>query len=383
MNKPFKIDQFINETIKLLDPYINLSNVLKLNHNSIQLNDQKLEIKGKLYLFGAGKAASYEVDALYKILEKNNLLDKLGFAIAYTKHDHTVDNENLIQLEGSHPVVSLNNIEMTKKFITHLEKVTEDDTIIFLLSGGASALLELPNDGISFSQLQKKHEEMLLSGMSINKMNAARKEMSQVKNGKLLNFIKTKNILQLITCDIPNETLEDVSSGPLLSSISKEDHPLTIKTQSASLLLNRICESPNFIKGDIFDGEFSDLIKYIKSNLPTKNNFFVSGGEAPIIVNNSNGKGGRNTHFVLALANELYKNPEYRDINILSFGTDGGDGPTDAAGAYINYEIFSQNPVDEYLSNFNSYEYFKKTKSLIITGPTRTNVMDLRCIWRE
>ncbi|MFK8137337.1 MAG: MOFRL family protein, partial [Bdellovibrionales bacterium] len=95
------------------------------------------------------------------------------------------------------------------------------------------------------------------------------------------------------------------------------------------------------------------------------------------------GLGGRSTHFVLSMAKILYKSSKNRNIKIMSFGTDGTDGPTDAAGAFIDYPMFTKLDCDDYLTDANSYEYFKKIDGLIKTGPTQTNVMDIRCIWNE
>ena len=120
-----------------------------------------------------------------------------------------------------------------------------------------------------------------------------------------------------------------------------------------------------------------------EEKLPEKGKYHISGGEAPIVLPRSTGVGGRNTHFVLAMANELYQNEENRDLHILSLGTDGNDCDTDAAGAYINYNIFNENNIGDHLDNFSSYDYFEKTNTLIKTGPTGSNVMDLRFIWRE
>lgn len=378
-----EVNKFVDEVLKLLDPYLNFKSMIKVYHNSLELQGEKLDIKGKLHIVGLGKAASFEVKAMLELLQGTSLEKKVGLTLSYTKHDHTVSEGRIVQLEGSHPVVTENNVSQTREFITYLEKIAREDTLLFLLSGGGSALLELPKEGMSFLDLQRKSKELLHSGKNINEMNRVRRNLSQVKDGGLLHFIKTENIFQLVTCDIPNEKLEDVSSGPLMKANDPQSHPMTLKTQSASLLLEKLSRDENYIRGKIYDCSLDELIIDLKKSLPEKGQIHLSGGEAPIVIPSRSGKGGRNSHFVLAMAHELYQTLENRDIHILSIGTDGGDGPTDAAGAYINYKLYSNLNPAEFLSHFDSYSYFDKLGTLIKTGPTKTNVMDLRCIWRE
>ncbi|MDD0854332.1 DUF4147 domain-containing protein [Halobacteriovorax sp. GB3] len=379
-----KVSETVREVIELLDPYFHLKKLISFNDKGINFKDQEVVFNGKIYLFGLGKASSFELEAFYQLLKENDLENKIEKIVSYTKEGATVDCENFIELEGTHPVVSERNIENTKKYIQLLEEISKEDTLIFFLSGGASALLELPVEGLSFEQLKLKHEQLLLSGININEMNKKRKEISLVKNGGLLKYIKTKNIIQFVTCDIPNENLSDVGSGPLLNDTRIDENPYTIKSQSASLLLERLCERDSKrIRDKIYDCSFEELIESVERKLPLGDDILISGGEAPVEVTKFEGRGGRNTHFVLSLANRIYSKEENRNIHILSFGTDGGDGNTNVAGAYINFDLFSTLDPKEYLEEFNSFEYFEKINGLVITGVTKTNVMDLRCIWRE
>ena len=221
--------------------------------------------------------------------------------------------------------------------------------------------------------------------MNINEINQRRKEISQIKGGGLLKFIKTTNILQLITCDIPNEDIFDVSSGPLLNR-SLEEHPKTILTQSASSLLNKISASRDYIVKGVYDDRIENELSKISEDLPEKGDTYISGGELTVALpENCTGLGGRSTHFVLALAKIIYTEEKNKDVHILSFGTDGTDGPTDAAGAYINYNIFKENEDRAlmFLENNDSYHFFDEVGGLIKTGPTKNNLMDVRFIWRD
>ena len=158
--------------------------------------------------------------------------------------------------------------------------------------------------------------------------------------------------------------------------------PKTFVVNSAKTLLNAF---ETFQVGQIYNCELDDMLADLELSIKTlgENETHISAGEATVKVPDAAGKGGRNTHFVLALANKLYKDEQYRDIHILSIGTDGNDGDTDAAGAYINFNIFNENNINDHLENFSSYDYFEKANTLIKTGPTGSNVMDLRFIWRE
>lgn len=379
MTVPLSVQNLIDEILENLDPQKSYLNLLRFYHDRVQIKDFELMVKNDLYIFGVGKSSSFEVQALSEVIRSSPLSDRLKGRFALTKYGHTVD-EGFKQWEGDHPLVSKKNILNSKEFVKELEKVKEKDTIIFLTSGGTSSLLEIPRDDLSFEQLQSEHQRLLNSGLNINEMNRQRKLLSQVKGGGLLDFIKTKNILQLVTCDIPNEELSDVGSGPL---IGPHQWVKTIMTQSASILLEKICRSPHRVNQGVFDGPISELIHELESLEFNRGEYYIGGGEATITVKGNNGLGGRNTHFVLAMAERLYMNPANHDIKICSIGTDGSDGPTDAAGAYIDYNLFKTIESVAYLENFDSYHYFEKLGTLIKTGPTKTNVMDIRMIWRE
>ncbi len=382
MSQSLKVKKLLSEVLSLLDPYSNFARMIKFYHNSMEVQGRNLDLGENVHIFGLGKAASFEVAALKKLLKQQNSNLKIAQCVSYTKIDHAVDDPEIYQIEGTHPVITAVNIDNTKVFIEKLKSIPENDSLIFLLSGGGSALLELPINGLSFEELQKKHEELLSSGKNINQINLERKALSLVKNGGLLDFIKTKLIYQFVTCDIPNENLVDVSSGPLLKAGDEVIHPVSFKTQSASVLLDQLSQTLDLKVDKIYDCSIDELINEVTAKLPELGETIISGGEAPIVLPPKPGKGGRNTHFVLAMAEKVYAKPENRNLHILSIGTDGGDGPTDAAGAYINYELYQSLDAEIYLKQFDSYSYFDKLNTLIKTGPTKTNVMDLRCIWR-
>ena len=378
------VKEIVGEVLTYLDPKISLNRILSFNENIIISSGEMFPLKGKIHIFGLGKASSFQVKALIDILSSQESQLDYGEIVSYTKEGHTLNQQNIFELEGSHPVITEKNVENTMRFIEKLSSISEDDTLFFLLSGGGSALLELPIEGVKIDDLIQKYRELLLSGENINVINTQRKKLSKVKNGGLLKFIKSKNIIQLGTCDIPNEKIEDVSSGPLISTHNKTSNLKTITLASGSSLINFLCsKNSKRIKGKIYDTDLDTAVSDIIKHLPQKGESLFCGGEIPISVPKNCGQGGRNTHFVLALAMTIYKDIKNRDIKILSLGTDGGDGETDAAGAYIDYDLYCKLEGKTFLEHFNSYEYFDKVGTLIKTGPTKTNVMDLRCIWRD
>ena len=382
MQVPSLVQKIIDEVLENLEPYKCYSELLQFYHDRISFKEGEIFLKGNLILIGVGKSSSFEVQAMKKIIDDSPMKPKLSKVISYTKEGYTVE-DSFEQMQGTHPLVSEKNIKNTENLINELKNVRSEDTLLFLISGGTSSLLELPLEGLSFEELQSESQRLLDSGLNINEMNKRRKELSQVKNGGLLKFIKASEILQLLTCDIPNENLADVGSGPLINKDVADERVTSLKGQSASLLLERVCAKSERVNLGVFDGLVDDLVDEHSQVLLEKGKFYFSGGEATVQIEKSGGLGGRNTHYVLALAHKLYQKEENRDIKILSVGTDGSDGPTDAAGAYIDYDIYSSLDCHEYLNRFDSYHYFEKVGTLIKTGPTKTNVMDLRMLWRE
>lgn len=381
MPLPLIVEELIQETLEHLRPYPIYQREISFLKEGISIKGLRFDLKNNIHLVGVGKASSYEVQALKGIIKGSEFAQRLKSCLVLTKEGNTVSDDEIIQWEGSHPLVSLKNIENSKKLVKILEEIPREDTLFFLLSGGASALLEIPKENVSFEDLKNESSNLLLSGMGINEMNQRRKKLSLVKGGGLLNFIKTRNIIQFITCDIPDENLKDVGSGPLFAEESNIIK-LTIKMNSASLLLNYLCQREKRINGGIFDCSLDELISSLKQQLPQKGFLHISGGECPIKIPPKHGKGGRNSHFVLKFALDLFKNSLNRDIFILSLATDGDDGNSGVAGVYINFSNFDADEARKHLDEFNSFEYFKNRGLLLNLGPTQCNVMDLRIIGR-
>ena len=380
--------------------------------------------KGNIYVLGAGKAAG----SMAKAFEDECPFELEGFVV--TRYDHFVKTKKIKVVEASHPIPDLNGYNATKKIIQIAKNTSKDDLVIFLISGGASALLCSPLDGIYFDEKQKINNELLKSGASIDEMNIVRQSISAVKGGRLLELIKPSNCITYGISDIPGDDPSFIGSGPTIYSnndpnklfeildnyqieISKEILSI-IKTnllpkginenfhliaspmkalKAASNLAKKIGFLP-IILSDKLEGDASkegermaNLALKIKKEKRYKNIslekpiLLLSGGETTVKVNGL-GKGGRNSEFALSMVNTLKGN---KNILGLSIDTDGIDGSEDNAGAFFSYETFLKSKklnlnIKTYINNNDAFSFFEKTKDLIYTGPTLTNVNDFRAV---
>jgi glycerate 2-kinase len=392
MMRPQIINDLTQEALKLLDPYQSIQSQLELCDGEIRAKDFTLKVEKRLHLFSVGKVASYQLEAFLRFLEGHPLAQSIGQCVSYTKKGQATGSPLFIELEGDHPLLNAHNIQQSYRFLSYLDQVNPDDSVIFMISGGTSALLEIPKDDLSFKEIEKCHEELLRSGLGINEVNERRRELSTIKGGGLKEILEkridAKNVLQLITCDIPNGNLADVGSGPLFDGTGAGIYAVCLQSAD-SLLSELLLRFPYMEMGKIYDCKLSEMEEDLLGLLIKKGSgplFHLSGGEATIVVPTHAMVGGRNTHFVLSMAQKIYASKEYEklwDLQIMSFGTDGSDGNCPCAGAYINYDLWSKNEAQSYLESYNSYGYFSELGTLIETGPTKTNVMDLRLIWRE
>ena len=380
--------------------------------------------KGKIYVLGAGKAAG----SMAKAFEDQCLFDLEGLVI--TRYNHFVKTKKIKVVEASHPIPDLNGYNATKKIIQIAKNTSKDDLVIFLISGGASALLCSPLDGISFDEKQKINNELLKSGASIDQMNIVRQSISAVKGGRLLELIKPSNCITYGISDIPGDNPSFIGSGPTVYTNNDtnkffeivDNYKIKISKEILSIIKNnllpqginenfRLIASPMkalkaaanlakkigfspIILSDKLEGNaaeegkrMANLALKIKKeqhykNITLKNPILLlSGGETTVKVNGL-GRGGRNSEFALSMVNTLKGN---KNILGLSVDTDGIDGSEDNAGAFFSYETFLNSKklnldIKKYINNNDTFSFFEKTNDLIFTGPTLTNVNDFRAV---
>ena len=380
--------------------------------------------EGKLIVLGAGKAAASMAAEFEKVYDHS--LE--GMVI--TRYGHYTKTKVIKVLEASHPKPDQASLEATKILFNLAKNAKKEDHIVFLISGGASSLLTLPLDGVSFEEKQRINSELLISGAAIDKMNIVRRSLSQIKGGRLAEAIYPAQMTTYMISDIPGDDPAYIGSGPTIQAIGRNedaisilnDYKIRISKQVEKIILSntlpKLITSPQhmlatpmmalknaakiakkqgyipIILSDSLEGEASiegkkmaELAISIKKNKKYNNInlekpiLLLSGGETTVTVKGK-GKGGRNSEFILSMAITLNS---IKGIDALAIDTDGIDGIEDNAGAYISSKTLEKarlnnlDPID-YLKNNNSYSFFRAIKDLIYTSPTLTNVNDFRAV---
>ena len=419
-----------SSSIVKLDPsgtvfdYLNTNKIVTVNHANI-------------YLVAFGKASISMMSGCLDYLTKefpNTPIHEKPIIISNTSNENIQYDVDLNF--ASHPVPDEKSISAGNKVINYISSSTKDDLVLFLISGGASALLSKPPSSISLKDKIILTDLLLKSGASINEMNTVRKHMSDIKGGRLAKLANPSPCHSLIISDVINDDISSIASGPttadnttfkeamdilenykllekippsIISYIKKgingdvDESPKEIKNCVNKIISsNRLYREqlasfatlngyePVMIPGEI-TGEAKKeallLIEYINkhtNNPSCKPLALISGGETVVNMTGS-GKGGRNQELALSFLANHEKIQTKREWLLLSVGTDGIDGPTDAAGGII--DSISVNKMDElnldvtsYLDNNDSYNFLKEVDSLYITGPSGTNVADIQLI---
>lgn len=387
----------------------------------------------RLILVGFGKAVSpmarQFMDSLGGVIPEGVLITKYGHG------GETAKEKRVNTWEAGHPLPDENGIKATEEIIRLLEDAEEESLVVCLISGGGSSLLVSPWAGISLSEKQTATDILLRAGAGISELNTVRKHISRVKGGRLAELASPARTISLILSDVIGDRLDVIASGPTSPDNTTYDDAMKVieryglkDTMPWSIIetLERgrrglISETPkegsavfqrveNIIVGSNkkaidaakadavalgfqtsvvsteIQGEARFIGKWLakkavgmKASLPGSRICLISGGETTVAVKGK-GKGGRNMELALAFALEI---EGFEGITFLSAGTDGTDGPTDAAGAIVDgHSITKAKSLgingEEYLNNNDSYNFFKKVGGLFITGPTGTNVMDLQ-----
>ena len=390
-----------------------------------------LDIHRNIYLLSLGKAASAMALEAEKILDK-----KITDGLVITKYHHAIELSVCKTIEAGHPLPDSNSVKASVKLKQLLRNVTEHDLVIILISGGASALLTDTPPGLLLKDIQQTNQLLLQCGATIHEINIIRKHLSLLKGGQLIRYTNNATVVSLILSDVPGDDPDIIASGLTVADNSSfadakrivEYYNLENKLPSPVIkylqngLMGKIADTPKpgnelfkkthskiignnrtalhaamnkakelgyypFIINDNLHGEADEKAKeFVQEILQYRGPLpacLLMGGETTVTIK-SDGKGGRNHEVVLAALCELVKQNivvEKFPV-ILSAGTDGTDGPTNAAGAMIDKSVFNQvkkitlHP-ENYLQRNDAYHFFKQVNGLIVTGPTQTNVMDI------
>ncbi|MGI6607890.1 MAG: glycerate kinase type-2 family protein [Erysipelotrichaceae bacterium] len=397
MNKD--IYQIVDYSIKQSKPDIALRKYLK----DISFNN------GRLFVIAVGKASWLMAKTASDLIDK-----KIDKGIVITKYNHSQGSIHGFEIyEAGHPVVDENSLIATRRVLEITKNLNNNDDIIFLLSGGASALFE--NVNVNLNYLQDINKKLLYSAATIEEINTIRKRLSNVKGGKFARHCYPAFIHNFILSDVISEKADSVGSGPTVndsttkqqvieinkkynlqladdiinnSTVSNLDNVNSILIGSVKILANSLKEvcirlgyKTEIVKDDIncnYQLLCEKLVALAFNNQnPNTKSAFIFTGEVTVEVK-GNGTGGRNQHLALLCAEKI------KDLNkttILCVSSDGSDGPTDAAGGYVDNNTFNKAltlglDINEYLDNYDSYNCLKNLNQLIITGPTNTNVND-------
>ncbi|MCA9836318.1 MAG: glycerate kinase [Trueperaceae bacterium] len=384
--------------------------------------------KGRLVVVGAGKAAA----AMAQAVEAHYPLDKLS-GLVITRYGHSLETQKIEVIEASHPVPDEAGQQATERILEMLEELGQDDLLLCLISGGGSALLCAP-DGLTLAEKAELTTQLLNSGADIKEMNTVRKHLSRVKGGRLAERAYPAKIVSLILSDVVGDDLSSIASGPTVADPTsfadalgivkayeldnqkvislleegvngkrpespKPNHPafqnveniLVASGQKSLEAAARYFESKGIqahILSNSVEGEAREVAQVHAAiarqvalyNQPfSKPCVLISGGETTVTVKHK-GKGGRNGEFALGLAIAL---DGLADVYALAADTDGIDGSENNAGATFGPEIFarcSKAEAKSYLVANDSYSFFARAGALFETGPTHTNVNDLRLI---
>jgi len=386
--------------------------------------------KGRTVVLGAGKAAA----AMAKAVEDRWQGDLSGLVV--TRYGHALPCSRIEVVEAAHPVPDAAGQQAARRILGLAQGstggLTKDDLVLCLISGGASALLAIPGDGLTLADKQAVNKALLKSGANISEMNCVRKHLSAIKGGRLAAAAYPARVVTLLISDVPGDDPSVIGSGPTVADPStREDALAVIKKYGIAApeavsrhLSSPDCETPKpggqrlgrcethiigtpqaalraaadlaksagltpVVLGDL-EGEARDvalvhagIARQVAAHgqpLPAPA-VIISGGETTVTVRGQ-GRGGRNAEFLLALAVALDGQP---GIAAVAGDTDGIDGTEDNAGAILTPDSLSRAAAlglnaKAMLANNDGYGFFSQLGDLIVTGPTRTNVNDFRAI---
>jgi glycerate 2-kinase len=377
---------------------------------------------------GAGKAAA----SMAQAVEAHYPLDRLE-GLVITRYAHALPTQKIEVVEASHPVPDKAGQEATQKLLQTLQGLTSNDVVLCLISGGGSALLVSPN-GVTLEQKAELTKALLNSGADISEINTVRKHLSNVKGGQLARLAAPEKVVSLIVSDVVGDDLTSIASGPTAPDPSTFADALKVLDRYQ---INAPEARAHFDKGvagdtpetpkpgdELFQNVTNTLVASGRQSLEAAANYFrgqnitphilsdsitgeareaakvhaalathvvrydqpfqkpcvlISGGETTVTVR-APGRGGRNGEFALSLAIEL---DGLENVYALAADSDGIDGSEDNAGAFVTPECLEKvgkANARKLLETNDSYSFFEEANTLFFSGPTNTNVNDLRMI---
>ncbi|MEX2261732.1 MAG: glycerate kinase [Bryobacteraceae bacterium] len=425
-----------DSALKAADPVQAVLRHLRLEDDTLIAGRVRYPLKRfrRILALGAGKAGASMGQAVERVLGRS-----IECGLLNVKHGHVARLRRIELNECSHPVPDESGVRGAERIAAMAREADEKDLILCLISGGASALLPLPAAPVTLEEKQATTKLLLACGANIHEINVVRKHLSAIKGGQLARLAYPATVISLLLSDVIGDDLDVIGSGPTAPDASTFDRaaeifrkydlverlpaavtgriergrrgeveetpkpgdPIFARTQNLVVGSNRLAVEAAreraralgyrpLVLSTFIEGETRDVARMhaaiareiVNSGQPLKPPAcLISGGETTVTLRGQ-GLGGRNQEFVLAAAMDLAGLPS---SVVLSGGTDGTDGPTDAAGAIADGDSVSRAAAlgmkaQEYLAANDSYRYFQPLGDLLMTGPTNTNVMDVRLL---
>ena len=385
--------------------------------------------RGRTVVVGAGKAAA----AMAKAVE-DHYKGKIDAGLVVTRYQHGLPLKKIEVVEAGHPMPDNSGETAARKILELAKTLGPDDLLLCLISGGGSALLSLPAPGLTMEDLRAVNKDVLLSGANIHEFNCVRKHLSAISGGRLARAAGGARVVSLIISDVSGDDLSVIASGPTVGdattfadalailkkyritpppAVEKHLHDAaeeSVKPGDACLerVENILIAKPQdaleaaaayarqqgitpLILGNAIEGEARDVAlvmagitkQVLEYGQPIPSPcILLSGGETTVTVK-GNGKGGRNSEFLLHFMMEMQG---HERVHALSCGTDGSDGTEDNAGVIMHPDFLEKSAKlglkpKSYAANNDSYSFFAQCDGIVMTGPTRTNVNDFRAIY--
>ncbi|BDQ35520.1 glycerate kinase type-2 family protein [Pseudodesulfovibrio portus] len=429
-----------DRALQAVSPDPAMRTALSLENDTLTVDGRTYDLASfeRIFVIGAGKASAAMARTLESVLG-----DRLHGGLVATKYGHGVKLKKTRVMESGHPVPDPAGERAAKDILGLAKGTTEKDLVFCLLSGGASAIVPAPRDPVTLSHKQAATRSLLECGATINEINAIRKHLSRFKGGHLAGALEPATVVSLIISDVIGDHLDVIGSGP-----TAPDDSTFLDCQAVLDKYELCADLPDAVRRVIRDGcagkepetrkkgdscfnrvlntiiagnamavdgaaeaarelgytpvvtdyamageardtasrmirlahEYGEGLHEVKPPL-----CLLAGGETTVTVR-GRGKGGRNQEFALAAAIEIAEIHSCREqMSVLCLGTDGTDGPTDAAGAMVFPDTMARSEAQamvarEFLADNNAYRFFTNTGTLLKTGPTLTNVMDVVAI---
>ena len=444
MNPENDMRAIFSRALERVDPYEMIKNsiaveddTLVISHNGQTLREN-LNAYRDIVAIGIGKASSKMGAAVEDILK-----ERLSGGIVVTKYGHAERLKGIQVIEAGHPIPDENSVAGAEAIYRIASRADENTLIINLISGGGSSLLSLPAEGVTLGDKQETTRVLLESGADIREINCVRKHISRVKGGRFAHAAFPARMINIILSDVVGDRLDSIASGiavpddttyaqavgivdkyrirsvlpasvvSLLESGKAGKNPDTPKQgdpvfdRVINILLGNnlaACRAArdhgaylgyrSFLLTSMLTGEAREAARFFAAVARdirrctsdfAKPALVVSGGETTVTVK-GDGKGGRNQEMALSFLNDFQEaQDDMEGIHFLSAGTDGTDGPTDAAGALVGPGLLhrvrsSGLNTGAYLEKNDSYHFFQKAGGLFVTGPTNTNVCDIQLL---